>query len=80
MVVHGIPGGYALAEGDILSIDVGVTLDGFVADSAWTFPVGEISAEAERLLEVCEARALRRASSRRGSTTRSATSPRPSSA
>jgi methionyl aminopeptidase len=54
MVVHGIPGGYALDEGDVMSVDVGVTLDGFVADSAWTFPVGEISAEAERLLEVCE--------------------------
>ncbi len=54
MVVHGIPGGYALAEGDLLSIDVGVTLDGFVADSAWTYPVGEVSAEAERLLEICE--------------------------
>jgi methionyl aminopeptidase len=54
MVVHGIPGGYELAEGDVLSIDVGVTLAGFVADSAWTFPVGEISHEAERLLEVCE--------------------------
>lgn len=55
MVVHGIPGPYTLADGDILSIDVGVTLDGFVGDSAWTFPVGEISPEAERLLEVCEA-------------------------
>jgi methionyl aminopeptidase len=54
MVVHGIPGGYVLEEGDVLSVDVGVTLDGFVADSAWTYPVGEISAEAERLLEVCE--------------------------
>lgn len=54
MVVHGIPGGYRLAEGDVLSIDVGVTLDGFVADSAWTYPVGEISPQAERLLEVCE--------------------------
>ena len=52
MVVHGIPGSYALADGDILSVDVGVTLGGFVADSAFTFPVGEISAEAERLLEV----------------------------
>jgi methionyl aminopeptidase len=51
MIVHGIPGPYALAEGDVLSVDVGVTLDGFVADSAFTFPVGEISAEAERLLE-----------------------------
>ena len=55
MVVHGIPGQYELSEGDILSCDVGVTLDGFVADSAYTFPVGEISAEAERLLEVCQA-------------------------
>jgi methionyl aminopeptidase len=55
VVVHGIPNGYALAEGDILSVDVGVTLDGFVADSAYTFPVGEIHPEAERLLEVCNA-------------------------
>ena len=55
MVVHGIPGPYALHEGDVLSIDVGVTLDGFVADSAYTFPIGEISPEAERLLEGCQA-------------------------
>ncbi|MEX2210764.1 MAG: type I methionyl aminopeptidase [Gaiellaceae bacterium] len=55
MIVHGIPGPYELAEGDILSVDVGVTLCGYVADSAWTFPVGEISEEAERLLQVCEA-------------------------
>jgi methionyl aminopeptidase len=55
MVVHGIPGLYALKEGDILSVDVGVTLDGFVADSAHTFPIGEISAQAERLLEGCQA-------------------------
>jgi methionyl aminopeptidase len=54
MVVHGIPGDYRLDEGDILSIDVGVTLDGFVADSAWTYPVGDIAPDAERLLEVCE--------------------------
>jgi methionyl aminopeptidase len=54
MVVHGIPGPYRLEEGDLISIDVGVTLDGFVADSAWTFPVGEIAPEAERLLETCE--------------------------
>jgi methionyl aminopeptidase len=52
VVVHGIPGAYALAEGDILSVDVGVTLDGFVADSAYTFPVGDVDPEAERLLEV----------------------------
>src|SRR5205814_1244776 len=55
MVVHGIPGPYALGEGDLLSIDVGVTLAGFVADSAYTFPVGEISADAEHLLEVGQA-------------------------
>ena len=55
MIVHGIPGPYALTEGDILSADVGVTLDGFVADSAYTFSVGDVSPEAERLLEVCQA-------------------------
>jgi methionyl aminopeptidase len=55
MVVHGIPGLYTLREGDLLSVDVGVTLDGFVADSAYTFPIGEISPEAERLLEGCQA-------------------------
>jgi methionyl aminopeptidase len=55
MVVHGIPGAYALDEGDILSVDVGVTLGGFVADSAYTFPVGEISDEAEHLLQICQA-------------------------
>ena len=55
MVVHGIPGRYELGDGDVLSVDVGVTLDGFVADSAYTFAVGEISAEAERLLEACQA-------------------------
>jgi len=55
MVVHGIPGLYALSDGDVLSVDVGVTLDGFVADSAYTFPIGEISGDAERLLEGCKA-------------------------
>src|SRR5688500_4203185 len=50
MIVHGIPGGYALAEGDTLSVDVGVTLDGFVGDAAFTFPVGDIDAETARLL------------------------------
>ena len=55
VVVHGIPGPYRLREGDVVSVDVGVTLDGFVADSAYTFPVGEISDEAERLLEACQA-------------------------
>jgi methionyl aminopeptidase len=55
MVVHGIPGRTKLGNGDILSVDVGVTLDGFVADSAWTFPVGTISADAQRLLDTCKA-------------------------
>jgi methionyl aminopeptidase len=55
MVVHGIPGPVKLRDGDVLSVDVGVTLDGFVADSAWTFPVGEIPAEAHRLLDTCRA-------------------------
>src|SRR5439155_22186476 len=55
MVVHGIPDKTQLLDGDILSVDVGVTLDGFVADSAWTFPVGTISAETQRLLDTCRA-------------------------
>lgn len=55
VVVHGIPSPEPLREGDILSVDVGVTLDGLVADSAYTFPVGDIAPEAERLLEVCRA-------------------------
>ena len=55
VIVHGIPDGYELSEGDILSVDVGVTLDGFVADSAYTFAVGEIDSEAERLLDACNA-------------------------
>jgi methionyl aminopeptidase len=54
MVVHGIPGPYRLADGDVLSIDVGVTLEGFVADSAFTFPIGEVAPEAQRLLDVCQ--------------------------
>jgi methionyl aminopeptidase len=55
MVVHGIPGRYRLEEGDIISIDVGVTLGGFVGDSAYTFAVGEIDPETQRLLDVCQA-------------------------
>ena len=52
MVVHGIPGGYVIADGDVLSLDVGVTHGGFVADSALTVPVGTVSAEALRLIDV----------------------------
>jgi methionyl aminopeptidase len=55
MVVHGIPGRYALQRGDILTVDVGVVLDGWVADAARTFAVGPVSPVASRLLEVTEA-------------------------
>ena len=55
MVVHGIPGAYRVEEGDLISVDVGVTLNGFVADSAYTFPVGDVDDEAQRLLEVGQA-------------------------
>ena len=50
-VVHGIPSKYTLKDGDIISIDCGVILDGFYGDSAFTFPVGKISDEKKRLLE-----------------------------
>ena len=53
MIVHGIPGPYRAREGDLISFDIGVTKDGMIADSAATFPVGEVSAEAQRLLDVC---------------------------
>jgi methionyl aminopeptidase len=54
MVVHGIPSGkVVLHEGDLLSVDVGVTLNGLVADSAFTFPVGEVDPEARRLMDAC---------------------------
>jgi methionyl aminopeptidase len=55
MVVHGIPGPYELRRGDIISLDVGVTKDGWVADAAITLAVGEITAAARRLLESTEA-------------------------
>ncbi len=51
MVVHGIPGRYALGRGDVISIDIGVVLDGWVADGAVTFPVGPITPIARKLLE-----------------------------
>jgi methionyl aminopeptidase len=54
MVVHGIPGPYKLERGDIISIDVGVVYDGWVADAARTFPVGSVSAVASKLLDVTE--------------------------
>ena len=54
MVVHGIPGKFKLGRGDVISIDIGVVKDGWVADAARTFPVGEVSAVASKLLEVTE--------------------------
>lgn len=54
MVVHGIPGKYKLERGDIISIDIGVIKDGWVADAARTFPVGPISPTASKLLAVTE--------------------------
>lgn len=53
-VVHGIPGNRRLAEGDVVSIDVGAEVDGFHCDSAMTFPVGRISREATELLRTTE--------------------------
>jgi len=54
MIVHGIPGEYALQHGDLLSVDVGVTLNGFVADSAITIAIEHASPEAQRLIDICE--------------------------
>ena len=54
-IVHGIPSATEiLQEGDIISIDTGATVDGWVGDNAWTFPVGKISDEAQKLLDVTE--------------------------
>lgn len=53
-VIHGIPGRRVLNEGDIVSVDLSVKLDGFCADAARTFPVGEISPELDKLLRVTE--------------------------
>jgi methionyl aminopeptidase len=54
MIVHGIPGQYKLGRGDILSVDIGVVNDGWVADAARTFPVGPITPIAHKLLTVTE--------------------------
>ncbi len=54
-VIHGIPSsGRVLREGDIVSVDVGAYIDGFHGDNAFTFPVGKISPEAQKLLEVTQ--------------------------
>lgn len=55
-VVHGIPAAdVILQEGDIIGIDTGAIIDGWVGDNAWTFPVGQISKDKQRLLETTEA-------------------------
>jgi methionyl aminopeptidase len=63
-VVHGIPGRRVLHEGDVVGCDVGVKLNGYYADAAWTFPVGKVSEETERLLrcgQECLAKAIEHA-------------------
>jgi len=54
VVVHGIPDDTIVEEGDIVTIDVGVTLGEAIADSAYTFGVGAVDAESQRLLDVCQ--------------------------
>ena len=54
-IVHGIPGSRELKDGDVISIDVGARYRDFVGDTAWTFAVGTISEEAQRLLDATEA-------------------------
>jgi methionyl aminopeptidase len=54
MIVHGIPGDYTLREGDIISVDCGAIVQGYHGDAAYTAGVGEISDEAQRLLDVTE--------------------------
>ena len=53
-VIHGIPGGYTLKEGDIVSVDVGALYEGFHGDCAATYPCGAISTEAQRLIDVTQ--------------------------
>jgi methionyl aminopeptidase len=52
VVVHGIPDEFVVRDGDLVTIDVGVTLDAYIADSAYTFGVGDIEPEHQRLLDV----------------------------
>jgi len=54
MIVHGIPGDYCLRDGDIISIDCGAIIDGWHGDAAFTMGVGDITPEAERLIDVTE--------------------------
>ena len=55
MVVHGIPGSYRLSRGDILTVDIGVVLDGWVADAAITHPIGNVTPIAKQLLATTKA-------------------------
>jgi methionyl aminopeptidase len=54
MIVHGIPGDYVLEEGDILSIDCGAIIEGYHGDAAFTMAIGEVSAQARKLIETTE--------------------------
>lgn len=58
-IVHGFPGEYELKDGDILSVDCGVKLNGFISDSAYTFQVGEVSEDIKKLLNVTQASLLK---------------------
>lgn len=53
-VIHGIPGRQPLRDGDVISIDCGIDLDGYISDSAYTFPVGEVSQDVAKLLRITE--------------------------
>ena len=54
IVVHGIPDGFEVGDGDLVTIDVGVTLDGYIADSAYTFGVGDVDDRDQQLLDVAQ--------------------------
>jgi methionyl aminopeptidase len=54
VVVHGIPGPRVLEEGDLISVDIGAVLDGYVGDSAWSYGVGKVTPAAQALLDVTE--------------------------
>lgn len=54
VVIHGIPNDKPLMDGDIIDLDIGVEKDGWFADAAWTYPIGSISPEAQRLLNVSQ--------------------------
>lgn len=53
-LVHGIPGSRKLKDGDIITLDIGAQFEGYHGDSAWTYPVGDVTEEVRRLLEVTE--------------------------